>query len=224
MNKSLETTEKDRSATKEENNIIKFYGLFWSKSHVNWNNKEMLGQPDGWLGQGRTRRNFDASSAQVNWWKQKGIYVLYNEGLIPVYAGQAGLVKRQKSQDGVEGSSIGERLSNHNKGPFRNGWALFSWFGLLHTEKIDLRSATAEQKNKPKFEFGDKHVGLNDLLGVLEAILIEGFAPRFNARGGDLPNAVYVDQFEPKPVANGHSGMNPNDNSAISEQSSSEAF
>jgi hypothetical protein len=130
---------------------------------------------------------------QMNFWGQKGVYILYDANLNPVYAGQAGIARKNAK----DGQAIGDRLYDHNFGLYRNGWELFSWFGFLDTEKVKLKEADLNKRMNPDWKFNNTEGALNLLLASFEAILIEGFAPRFNARGGDLGKAVHVDQFEP---------------------------
>ena len=121
----------DRSFTEESppssSGFIRFYGLFWDKHLVGWREGALLGQPKGWIGS-KPKKDTDPKQLQMNFWGQKGVYVLYNESLVPVYAGQAGLVRKKRKG---AGRTIGDRLSEHWCGPFRNGWRFFSWFGAL---------------------------------------------------------------------------------------------
>ncbi len=189
----------DREAPSKESGFIRFYGLYWRKSAVEWQRHQLLGQPKGWMGKGKIAKSFDRSAVQMNFWGQKGVYILYDDGLQPVYAGQAGLTR--KNSDG--GQSIGARLNSHSQGVYRNGWSLFSWFGFLETPRIALKTAVEADRMKPNWTFNAQSDSeLNQLLASFEAILIEGFAPRFNARGGDLGSAVLVDQFEPNQTQN----------------------
>jgi len=175
--------------------FIKFYGLYWRKDRIDWNSRQLLGQPYGWLGKGRIAAGFDRRTLQMNFWGQKGVYVLYDDALHPVYAGQAGLTRK----DSAGGQAIGDRLNVHRQGVYRNGWSLFSWFGFMEVEKFNLKSEKDESKRlAPDWQFKlQGESDLNLLLASFEAILIEGFAPRFNARGGNLKKAVLVNQFEP---------------------------
>lgn len=177
-----------------EASFIKFYGLYWTRTQVNWKDKLLFGQPKGWTGQGKFGRNFDYESVQMNFWNQKGVYILYDSNLQPVYAGQAGLTRRNSQG----GQTIGDRLHYHYRGIYRNGWQLFSWFGFLETQKIQLRDAETDIKKNPLWQFksSQSENNINLLLASFEAVLIEGFSPRFNSRGGDLKNAVLVDQFD----------------------------
>lgn len=132
--------------------------------------------------------------AQVNFWKQKGVYILYDDNIHPVYAGQAG-----KSNAG-DGEYIGGRLRAHSRGIYRNGWSLFSWFGFGSANRIPLRGSVPDKERleiEYNFEQAETASELKELLASFEAILIEGFTPRFNARGGDLGSAVLVDQYDP---------------------------
>lgn len=179
----------------QEAGFITFYGLYWKKSVVDWRQADLLGRPRGWTGRGRTAKDADPKNIQMNFWKQKGVYILYDNNLSPVYAGQAGLVRKT---DG-DGRTIGGRLRWHTYNVYRNGWSLFSWFGFLELEKFSLKEAGEQKRMDPPWEFVPKGGSpLNQLLASFEAILIEGFAPRFNARGGDLGKAVLVDQYDPE--------------------------
>ena len=173
--------------------FIKFYGLFWSSQHVDWDSRKLLGRPQGWLGKGKLGKNLSEEDLQMNFGAQKGVYILYDANLHPVYAGQAGL---ERDKAGA-GRTIFDRLAHHRKGIYRNGWSLFSWFGFLSTGKLDLRRANDDSRLNVKWEaFQAGPSSLNDVLASFEAILIEGFSPRFNSRGGDLKKAILVNQFD----------------------------
>lgn len=178
-----------------EAGFIKFYGLFWRKDLVEWQSQHLLGQPNGWQG-GRVAADFDRKNLQMNFWSQKGVYILYDQHLHPVYAGQAGLTRKNATQ-GNSSQGIGERLNRHRREVFKNAWSFFSWFGFLDVKKVKLRNASDKDRLQPDWCFTPQSQSeLNDLLASFEAILIEGFSPRFNARGGDLKKANLVDQFD----------------------------
>lgn len=209
---SLEMPDEDEQP--ESGGFMKFYGLYWKKviflSHCSMQDGGMsgqflLGRPSNWTGSGRRAIDFDPDRLWMNFWKQKGVYVLYDEQLVPVYVGQAGL-SRKKSK-GSEGRNLGERLHDHANGKYRNGWMYFSWFGFLeaqHEAKLKgrLRNASQGLRLDPGFDFrpSSSKDELNNLLDSFEAILIEAFTPRFNARGGNLKGSFYVDQFEGAPA------------------------
>lgn len=185
--------------------FMQFYGLYWSKEYVFTSDCLLPGLPVGWTGRGT--RNIDRDTLWMNLWGQKGIYVLYNSDLTPVYTGQAGLV-REKAKNKGGGRVLGERLAEHMRGKYRNGWSFFSWFGFLDCEeenriKGKLKSTDVDDRRNVTWTFrgagGHREAELNLLLDSFEAILIEAFVPRFNSRGGNLKDATYVDQFESIP-------------------------
>ena len=201
MNTEAETSDENdddsiltREAPAGDSGFIKFYGLYWRKDLIDWNARQLLGQPRGWMGKGKVASSYDRRNLQMNFWGQKGVYVLYDDALHPVYAGQAGLTRK----DSAGGQAIGDRLNMHRQGVYRNGWSLFSWFGFLEVDKFNLKTEKDDARRlMPKWQFNPQgESNLNLLLASFEAILIEGFAPRFNARGGDLKKAVLVNQFE----------------------------
>lgn len=200
----------DESAAPVSAGFMKFYGLYWSKEFIleERDTEILAGLPQGWIGKGKIAKNFDRSAMWVNFWDQRGVYVLYDRDLTPVYTGQAGLV-RAKGKVSDSGRVLGQRLRDHKHGKYRNGWEFFSWFGFLSTPieseiKDVIRKDDEEAvglKRNPRWEFrqpsGDTE--LNLLLDSFEAILIEAFTPRFNSRGGNLNGATYVNQLEEKP-------------------------
>lgn len=198
--------------------FLKFYGLYWDRIFWDrrpdtwieqvergWEERALLpGVPSGWTGRGT--KGLDQNTIWLNFWHQKGVYVLYDEGLVPVYTGQAGLQKGDKNEFG--GRTLGDRLREHAHGKYRNGWRYFSWFGFLSFKneahlRGKLKSTERNERLTAEFEFQNgqnkSEVELNLLLDSFEAILIEAFAPRFNSRGGNLKGATYVDQFEGDP-------------------------
>lgn len=147
----------------------------------------------------------------MNFWGQKGVYVLYDRDLTPVYAGQAGLVrdKKKSASVGQDGRSLGFRVNEHIRGKYRNAWVYFSWFGFLQPKKEiglkgKLKNANEDLRRNPDRDFpqqaANSEIELNLLLDSFEVVLIEAFTPRFNARGGNLKDAVYVDQLEKLPA------------------------
>ena len=191
--------------------FVKFYGLYWKREFVYCEHSIMPGVPAGWVGSGRRSKDFDSSKVWINFWGQKGVYVLYDRDLVPVYAGQAGLSRKRRKSAAVnhEGRCLGARLNDHIQGKYRNAWVFFSWFGFLQsaTEKTlkgKLKNAPEENRRDPEWQFPQQatsgEVELNLLLDSFEAVLIEAFTPRFNARGGNLKDAVYVDQLEELPA------------------------
>lgn len=54
---------------------------------------------------------------------------------------------------------------------------------------------TREEREKPNWTDFKATNTLNELLASFEAVLIEGFVPRFNNRGGDLLGASIVERL-----------------------------
>ncbi|MEJ8573945.1 hypothetical protein [Microbaculum marinum] len=187
------------SVTKEDadhafdGGFIRFYGFYWDRKYVNWERKQMLAIPVGRTGQGKTANNIKNTWNCMNFWAQRGVYILYDENLYPVYAGQSGVERKNT----VERGSIGDRINAHSTGKYRNGWQFFSWFGFMDCRMPNMRKANPEERLFPNWEEVKlSNVNLNELLSSFEAIVIEGFIPRFNARGGDLKKAVRCEQHE----------------------------
>lgn len=172
--------------------FIRFYGLFWRKNLVTWRRSKppiLLGQPDKWLGSGKIAYNFDYRSVQLNFAAQKGVYVLYDQDLKPVYAGQA-VASGERT--------LGSRLNDHRVGYFRDAWTFFSWFGFLNLKKFDLRKEKDRSYfDNPRFLQEDRpDQFFKETLDSFEAIIVESLSPRFNARGGNLKGSVLVDQYD----------------------------
>lgn len=220
MNSVDESPSVDAEARQPKDaGYLKYYGLYWDRKywdrHENawvfdrkreYRHREILpGLPSGWVGRGT--KSLDTNDLWVNFWRQKGVYVLYDEQLIPVYSGQAGLQNSNSSE--ARGRFLGNRLAEHAKGKYRNAWRYFSWFGFMelsdNSQKLrkNLRNCSFDDKINAEYKFSypadslnESEKRLNQLLNSFEAILIEAFVPRFNSRGGNLKGAVYVDQFE----------------------------
>ncbi|WP_116131112.1 GIY-YIG nuclease family protein [Tropicimonas sp. IMCC34043] len=209
----LDQVDPMEDASPSSAGFMKFYGLYWKKEFLYDQKKDeaLAGFPDGWTGKGKIAESFDRSIMSVNFWGQKGVYVLYDRDLIPVYTGQAGLIKSSAKSDNG-GKCLGERLRAHKHGKYRNGWSFFSWFGFLDAlDEKQIKSTikffddrSILMKRHPNWKFvpykqGQKDSELNLLLDSFEAILIEAFTPRFNSRGGNLKGATYVNQLEGEP-------------------------
>lgn len=182
-----------QEAPKQNESFVKFYGLYWQRNQVDWGSGQLLGAPKGWLGKGKVDEQ-ERPQLQMNFWSQKGIYLLYDRLLTPIYAGQAGLERGV----GAGGRTVGDRLSEHaRKSYFMNAWDNFTWFGFLETPQMALRNAEEDQRMNVAWTKPNpaQDNSFNLLLASFEAVLIEGFTPRFNARGGDLKKACVVSQF-----------------------------
>ena len=86
--------------------IVRAFGLFWSVTSVDWDNRVMSGVDDE-----------DAPTKTTNAWKQSGVYCLYNE-YVPIYVGKA------------ENGNLGDRINAHRSDRLAGRWDCFSWFGV----------------------------------------------------------------------------------------------
>ena len=195
-NNNLDKTES------ESRGIIKFYGLYWRKDYFlhGAQMQQLIGSPSRMIGQGRSKKNADDSQSYMNFWDQKGVYILYDLNLIPVYCGQAGTERNYIDRKNTGKNGIGQRLNSHAWETYRNGWHYFSWFGFLETEMDRIRDETRERRINPEWKIPDsKTLNLNSILNSMEGIVISGFIPRFNNRGGDFKYAYECRQYERSP-------------------------
>jgi hypothetical protein len=145
--------------------IIANMGLYWKRENVRWvgsrsEKRKLIG-----------KRAKEKTGGSVDFWKQTGIYALYNTDYDLIYVGQAGFGDK---------SCIGDRLKHHTRDDLSGRWDKFSWFGL--------RKVTNKNKlgNKPQHKGGN----LTSIGNVLEAILIEVAEPPMNSQGGKFGNKV----------------------------------
>lgn len=202
-------TEINDGVARQSAGFIQYYGTFWKKSFFIDQSSEfrknkrrerfnvdniMLGICRGRTGQGN--RDKSSMDQAFNFYKQKGIYVLYSNSLEPVYAGQAGRTKKKNNEEDAA-SSIGSRIDQHVQSKYKNAWEYFSWFGFLtDKDSSTAKDLTIDKRLKIDWRFNEGSANLKNGLSSLEAIIIEAISPRFNARGGDLQGAYFVDQFE----------------------------
>lgn len=95
---------KEEAAQIERNNIIKNFGMFWSRADVDWKSMNMYGAQR-------------VDSPIVNFKEQCGVYLLHDAREV-IYVGQA--VKQP----------ISKRLADHCKDRLSGRWDRFSWFGF----------------------------------------------------------------------------------------------
>ncbi|WP_342150266.1 GIY-YIG nuclease family protein [Methylorubrum sp. SB2] len=139
--------------------IIKNYGLRWARESVNWGAPGRAGSLDGKLATLK-------SSAVIDFRDQIGIYVLYEEGFIPVYTGQAG----------VGTARLFARLKNHQNDHLRDRWSYFSWFGF----RAVTEAGELSERQNPDATTSLKY---SEALSEIEGILIEVLEPRLNKQG-----------------------------------------
>ena len=120
--------------------LVKNYGLYWDRMFVDWKKKQVCGK-------------LAKRKDMVNFWKQRGIYVLYSKENVPIYFGQAG----------IGNNTLGDRLKQHTSDDWEEMWDKFSWFGFCKVKKgsNDLAKMAASQQISTVLE-----------VNLLEAILI----------------------------------------------------
>lgn len=148
--------------------IIKNYGLRWVRAHVDW------GTPGkGNNGTLKGRLASAKRSKPVDFRDQMGVYVLYENGFVPVYIGQAG----------AGNASLFLRLRQHKKDHLRDRWTHFSWFGLR---------AVSQSCNlyKSQTSTASQRISYSGALDEIEGILIEVLEPRLNKQGATWQKAA----------------------------------
>ena len=158
-NAALPVTEAE---VESSDSIIRSFGMYWQRNLVVWrSDAKMFGKQQ-------------AMAKSVNFSKQKGIYILYDQHTV-VYVGRS--IDRP----------LGKRLYEHTIDRLGSRWNRFSWFGLLDVTPEgcleEVRFATS----------------LAALIGTLEAILIESLEPPQNRKRGDDFSAVeYIQDIDPE--------------------------
>ena len=135
--------------------VIKNYGLMWRRDSVFWGRGSRKGVLEG-------RR----SHRIIDFRKQIGVYVLYDESRRPVYVGQTG-----KGHD-----RLFIRLRTHTRDRLAHRWQYFSWFGLLG---VNMSGRLSGWDDKSKRVSGTIESTLNEIEGVL----IAATEPAFNKQG-----------------------------------------
>jgi hypothetical protein len=140
--------------------IINSIGMYWRRDLVVWkSDAKIFGKQQ-------------AQSKQVDFGKQKGIYILYDHHTV-VYVGRS--IDRP----------LGKRLYEHTIDRLGSRWDRFSWFGLLDVSEDGTL----------------KEVKLNNsipgIISALESILIETLEPPQNRKRGDDFTAVeYIQDID----------------------------
>ena len=108
----------------------------------------------------------------VDFCHQRGVYLLH-DGRHVVYVGR------------TTEQALGRRLYQHTLDRLNGRWDRFSWFGICSvTEKGELQTPNLH------------NVTLDQVIGTMEALLIEGLEPPQNRRQGDGFKAVEFLQVE----------------------------
>ena len=149
--KPLETSAE--SGSESSDSIIHAFGMYWQRDLVVWRNDlKMFGKQQ-------------ATSKPVDFGRQKGIYILYDQHTV-VYVG--------RTIDRV----LGKRLFEHTIDRLSSRWNRFSWFGLLDvTQEGNLHETPLD-------------TSLAGPVATLEALLIEALEPPQNRKRGDDFSAI----------------------------------
>lgn len=146
-----------------ERGMIKSFGLHWRSDQVNWG-KPGVGNRGTLMGAERRSRN----APQVNFRKQRGIYVLYAEYEV-VYIGQTG----------AGNDRLFNRLKMHRINHLSERWNRFSWFG---TQGVI-------GDNRLKADNDAVHIEIASALNIMEAVAIAISEPRLNLKRGNWAGA-----------------------------------
>ncbi|MBF0435791.1 MAG: hypothetical protein HQL77_10520 [Magnetococcales bacterium] len=128
--------------------IIRSFGMYWHRELIVWRADPKL------LGKQST------GSKQVDFCKQKGIYILYDHHSV-IYVGRS--IDRP----------LGKRLFEHTVDRLGSRWNRFSWFGLLNV---------AKDGNLREVQFNSS---ASSLITSLESLLIEALEPPLNRKRGE---------------------------------------
>lgn len=165
------STSNNNGENKRKSRVhVQNYGLFWSRKYINWEKKTLIGTKMS--GNKYTPKVWSTKVKKTDFYKQRGIYVLY-EGDKPVYVGQAGI-------KGAENKNVlGARLFQHTEDDIGDRWDSFSWFGFHAVSKnpngentYDVLTSSSGRSQNPSPQ---------DECHLLEAILISLF-------GGNIQN------------------------------------
>ena len=142
--------------------LVKSYGEFWNPDAVNWQGECLLGQWGAWNEHNRN-----------NFWKAKGIYVLYRE-FKPLYVGKAL----------ADSSGVGKRLCDHLTDRLVGRWDMFSWYSLSQPSK------TSDGVNLA----GGRHLSTKQMVETLEALAVLITDPPLNRKRESLDGAIEIEQ------------------------------
>ena len=136
---------------------IQNFGMLWERDKVDWGSPGARG---ALLGIPAARRRAEP----VDFRKQTGIYVLYDEQRLPIWIRQA--------------SEILKRLSDHRRDHLQSRWAYFTWFAFRGVNR------DGSLKNSKKLDW--HLIGtIEEARHEIEAVLIQVLKPRLNRRGSN---------------------------------------
>jgi hypothetical protein len=145
-----------------DKSIIKTFGLFWRRDHINWNKAVENGELWGYS-------HHRKSTERIDFNRQTGIYILYFDFKI-VYVGQVGKGDKR---------TLFGRLKDYTIGEKAHRWNQFSWFGI---KRVNQQGGLSGGGNVSS----SKEIALS----TIEAILIDGCEPLLNKQGGQWRNST----------------------------------
>ena len=141
---------------------IKNFGLLWERKCIYYGTGGKAGHLKGY-----NKNN------TVDFRNQRGVYVLYDKDMIPIYVGQAGKGK----------TTLFARLDNHRIDHLSSRWHYFSWFGLCGVDKNNLLIAAEDGSDKLKGT-------ISDSLNEIEGVLILAMEPKLNKKGATWKGVI----------------------------------
>lgn len=141
------------------------FGYLWERKYIFWgqggqNNK---GHLIGYRGSGK-------SLVYVDFRTQKGIYILYDKDMQPIYIGEAGSGNQ----------NLFYRLKAHKENHLWNRWEYFSWFGLLRANASGKQPYALDGRQSDS----SRVIGtISDALKEIEGVLIQVLEPKLNKKG-----------------------------------------
>ena len=136
--------------------IITHYGRLWNRELTDWATVKATGRLPG-----------RANDAEFDVFSLRGIYLLHDHTLQPVYIGQAGSGQR----------GLGPRLLEHGSDHLWGSWHYYSWFAVAPWKKDE--------------EPGEISVLLNEF----EDLFIYLLAPRLNRKKGTAEGVTELFQI-----------------------------
>jgi hypothetical protein len=135
---------------------IKNFGILWERKYIYWGHAGKAGHLKGYI----------SNKIEVDFRYQRGVYVLYDKDMIPIYVGQAGKGK----------ASLYKRLDNHETDHLASRWEYFSWFGLCGVDKKYQLILSEDSSEQLKGTIADS-------LNEIESVLILAMEPKLNKKG-----------------------------------------
>jgi hypothetical protein len=146
---------------------VKNFGLLWERKYIYYGGSGVSGHLLG------SRSGIEKADFR----KQRGVYVLYDKDMLPVYVGQAG----------KGNANLFSRLGQHETDHLWNRWNYFSWFGLC---KVNKDGSLSMSDNSDRKLSGT----VTDAMDEIEGILILAVEPKLNKQGAKMKGAEQFHQ------------------------------